>query len=154
MEKSSLVSETLERSLAPFLLSMQMCWIPESSCLSVVPGTEDSDTPVSPSLVLIASPVLCSPAIKGSTVVAVRVVVRLGSVAHRRSSQLASATMAGWSAPLLLTSRARRSYVTGACAWSWLSHPRPPDLDQHRCAVSASSCGACRSVVVRRTRRR
>ena len=67
------------------------------------------------SLVLIASPMLCSPSIQGSTVVAVRAVVRLGSVFHRCSSQLGSATMVGWSAPLLLTSRVRRLCVTCAC---------------------------------------
>ena len=54
-----------------------------SSCLSVVPSTEDSSTPVSlhsvhrdvldpTSLVLIASPVLRSPTIKRRTVVVVR----------------------------------------------------------------------------------
>ena len=103
-------------------LSMQMYWIPELSlffsCLSVVLGTKVWHSRVShsihevgdvldpTSLVLIASPVLCSPTIKGSIVVAVLVVVRLGSVIHRRSSQLGSATMAGLSAPLLLTLRA------------------------------------------------
>ena len=58
------------------------------------------------SLVLIASPVLCSTTIKGCTVVAVRVLVRLGSVVLCRSTQLGSAIMAGWYAPLLLTLRA------------------------------------------------
>ena len=133
-------------------LNMQMYWITESplfsSCLSVVLGHlglwhsrlshsvhEVGDVLDPTSLVLIASPVLCSPTIKGSTVVAVRVVVRLGSGVHRRSSQLGSATMAGWSAPLLLTSRVGRLCVTCACAWSWLSHPRPPDRSQHGCTV-------------------
>ena len=106
-------------------ISMQVDCITEqvlfSSCMSVIPSTEDSGTPVfltaflkeamfliQRRLVLIASPVLCSPTIKGSTVVAVRVVVRLGSVVHRRSWHFGSATMAGWSAPLLLTSRVIR----------------------------------------------
>ena len=69
--------------------TMQMYWIMESmlisACLSGVPSTEHSGTPVflhgdhevgdvidPTSLILIASPVLCSPTIKGSTVVVVR----------------------------------------------------------------------------------
>ena len=84
------------------------------------------------SLVLIASPVLCSPTIKGSTVVAVRVVVRLGSVLSFTAAVRNSAPLP-WLGGLhpCCSHFVSDVCVTCACAWSWLSHPRPPDLSQH-----------------------